>query len=74
MSESKRDRFIRIAESRTNRTLECIRLLGNCSKKANYNYNDEDVKKIFGIIEKELKSVKNMFLGLETKGEKFTLR
>ena len=71
--ETKRDRFVRIAESRTNKILEMIRLLGNCSYKSNYEYTEEDVKKIFNAIEKELKNTKNKFLGIESKDEKFTL-
>ena len=73
-AETKRDRFIRLAEARTNKLLEMMRLLGNCSSKANYEYTDEDVKKIFGALEKELKNTKNKFLGIEAKEERFTLR
>lgn len=73
-TESKRDKFIRLAEARTNKILEMLRLLGNCSSKSNYEYTDEDVRKIFGALEKELKSTKNRFLGLDAKEEKFTLR
>lgn len=73
-AETKKDRFIRLAEARTNKILEMMRLLGNCSSKANYEYTDEDVKKIFGALEKELKNTKNKFLGIEAKEERFTLR
>lgn len=73
-TESKRDRFVRLAEARTNKILEMMRLLGNCSSKSNYDYTDEDVRKIFGALEKELKNTKNRFLGLDIKEEKFTLR
>ena len=47
-TETKRERFVRIAEARTNKILEMMRLLGNCSSKGNYEYTDEDIKKIFG--------------------------
>lgn len=73
-TESKRDRFVRLAEARTNKILEMMRLLGNCSSKANYEYTDEDIKKIFTALERELKNTKNRFLGIDTKEEKFTLR
>ena len=71
--ETKRERFVRIAEARTNKILEMMRLLGNCSSKSNYEYSDEDVKKIFNALEKELKNTKNKFLGVDAKDEKFTL-
>ena len=53
--KEKRERFKRIAENRTNKILEQIRLLGNCSNKHNYDYTDEDIKKIFSVIETELR-------------------
>ena len=34
--ESKKERFVRIAEARTNKIIDMIRLLGNCSSKATY--------------------------------------
>ena len=73
-NENKRERFIRIAEARTNKILEMMRLLGNCSSKSNYEYTDEDIKKIFGALEKELKNTKNRFLGIESSNEKLTLQ
>ena len=59
--DEKQERFVRIAENRTNRILEQIRLLGNCSNKHNYSYTDEDIKKIFSVIENELKEAKIKF-------------
>lgn len=72
-NETKRQRFVRLAEARTNKILEMMRLLGNCSSKANYDYTEDDIKKIFTALEKELKNTKNRFLGVEAKEERFTL-
>lgn len=72
--ETKRERFVRLAEARTNKILEMMRLLGNCSSKANYEYTEEDVKQIFSALEKELKNTKNRFLGIDAKEERFTLK
>lgn len=72
--ESKRDRFIRIAEARTNKILDMLRLLGNCSEKANYEYTDEDIKQIFVALEKEIKNTKNRFFGGDGREERFMLR
>lgn len=71
--ETKRERFVRIAVARTNRIIDNMRLLGNCSSKSNYEYTDEDIKKIFNALEKELKQTKNQFLGVDSKEERFTL-
>ena len=56
--QEKIDRFKKIATNRTNKILKDIQLLGNCSNKSNYEYTDEDVKKIFAAIDEELKAVK----------------
>lgn len=74
MGETKREKFVRLAENRTNKILEMLRLLGNCSVKNSYEYTEEDVKKIFNALERELKSTKNRFLGIDAREEKFTLR
>ena len=74
--ESKSDRFVRIAEARTNKIIDMIQLLGNCSNRTTYEYTKEDVKKIFGAIENELKAAKAKFEMVEADGreKKFTLR
>lgn len=70
--KEKKERFVRIAEKRTNKILEQLRLLGNCSNKNNYEYTDEDIKKIFNVIESELKNTKIRFASKQSK-EKFKL-
>lgn len=70
--DEKKKRFVRIAENRTNKILEQLRLLGNCSNKNNYFYTEEDIKKIFYVIESELKNVKIKFNSKSTK-ERFRL-
>ena len=72
-TESKSERFVRIAEARTNKIIDMIRLLGNCSNKSNYDYTDADVQKIFSTIEKELKNAKMKFSMSEVDEDKFRL-
>lgn len=74
MAETKHDRFIRIAETRTNKIIDMIRLLGNCSNTATYEYDDADIKKIFSAIEGELKNSRSKFQGSDSKDNKFKLR
>lgn len=38
-----------------------IDLLGNCANKRVYDYSEEDVKKIFGAIERQLNTTKSKF-------------
>lgn len=75
-TESKSDRFIRIAEARTNKILDMIQLLGNCANKSTYDYSKEDVKKIFNAIEEELRLAKSKFEmeDNESARKTFTLR
>lgn len=70
-NETKEERFIRIAEARTQRILNNIRLLGNCSNKSAYSYNDNQISKIFNTIDKELKDVRDRFR--KNKEKKFKL-
>lgn len=72
--DKKRERFVRIAEARTNKILDMLRLLANCSNKSNYNYDEDDIKQIFAAIDKEVKATKNAFLGLDTQEERFSLK
>ena len=73
-SESKHDKFIRIAEARTNKIVDMVRLLGNCSNQRTYDYTKEDVNKIFNYIDKELKVAKMKFEETQDKEERFKLR
>lgn len=59
--QARRDRFLRIAEKRTNRVLEGIRMLGNTSNKSLYKYDQGDVDKIFATIEKRLLETRAKF-------------
>ena len=65
--ETKRDRFIRLAEARTNKIIDMIQLLGNCSNLGAYDYTTQDVDKIFGAIEAELREAKKKFTKVDSK-------
>lgn len=54
-------RFRRLAEKRVVRTIKDIRLIGNLSNRNNYGYTEEEVEKIFKVIEKELKQARAKF-------------
>ncbi len=59
--ETNRERFIRIAESRTQKIIDMIELLGNCSNQYNYEYTQKDVDKMFSAIDLALKNSKARF-------------
>ena len=59
--ETNRERFIRIAEARTQKIIDIIELLGNCSNQYNYEYTQKDVDKMFSAIDSALKASKARF-------------
>lgn len=63
MSETRNERFKRLAIYRTNAVLEKLRILGNLSNKANYDYSEEEINKIFSAIESQLRTIKARFSG-----------
>lgn len=71
--ETKREKFVRIVEARTNKIIDMLRLLGNCSNKANYDYTDTDVQKIFNTLERELKAAKLKYVATGNDEDKFKL-
>ncbi len=72
--ETKNEKFVRIAEARTNKIIDMIRLLGNCSNKATYDYSKDDVRKIFTAIDNELKAAKAKFDSSSEDSIKFKLK
>jgi hypothetical protein len=56
-----RDRFVRIVEKRVNRILTALDSLGNCSNKKNYEYSQEDIRKVFGAIDKKTSEIRMRF-------------
>ena len=59
--ESKRQRFERLGQKRVTEALRRLRLVGNLSNRANYNYSDDHVKRITEALEAELKQLKSRF-------------
>lgn len=74
IQESKRDKFVRLAEARTNKIIDMLQLLGNCSNTSAYDYTQQDIEKIFNAIEMEMKEAKKKFNKVESKKDsRFTL-
>ena len=74
IQETKREKFVRLAEARTNKIIDMLQLLGNCSNTSVYDYTQQDVEKIFVAIENELKEAKKKFSKVESKkSSRFTL-
>ena len=65
----KRQRFLRIAESRVNKILSNLDNLAKCSNKRNYEYSDDEVRKIFREIDRKVKDTKFQFQSGVGKGK-----
>ncbi len=61
IAEDPRKRFKRSASKRANEVLYRLKVLSNCSNRSFYSYTEEDVNKIFGAIEEQLRFVKSKF-------------
>lgn len=73
-AETKREKFVRLAENRTNKILDMIQLLGNLSSPGTYEYTQQDIEKMFGAIENATKEAKKRFNKVESKNSsRFTL-
>lgn len=59
VGETKREKFVRIAQRRTEKALSAISNLGGLTSTANYEYTTEDWAKIFGALESELVKLQN---------------
>lgn len=58
---AKRQKFVELAEARVNKTLKDLQLIGNLSNRSAYDFEDADVRKIFGALQKALDTAKGRF-------------
>ena len=66
----RRERFENVAAKRTKKILDLLDILANCSNKSNYEYSDDDVKKMFAAIENKMRNVKASFGNAINRDEK----
>lgn len=59
--DGKKERFQRVATRRTNEVLKKLAILGNCANRSAYEYTEDEINKIFGEIERELKITRMRF-------------
>ena len=57
----KRAKFVELAENRVTRAIKDLRLIGNLSNRSAYEFADEDIRKIFRALQKELDSATGRF-------------
>ena len=57
----RRERFENVAARRTQRILDFLDSLSNCSNRSNYEYTDEDIRKMFSAIREKVKNTEAAF-------------
>mgnify|MGYP007077595102 CR=1 FL=1 len=70
MEETKRDKFVRLAEARTNKIIDTLQLLGNLSNTGVYEYSKKDIDQMFKAIEECVSDTKNKFSKVDIKEKK----
>jgi hypothetical protein len=70
----KRAKFVGLAEKRVSRLLNDIRLIGNLANRSNYSYNDQDVARIFNVLDQEVKALKLKFKASRSSAKEFKLK
>lgn len=68
---SKRERFLKVAEARTQAVIQRIKILNNCSNKNLYEYSQDEVDRIFKAIQDQINQAKANFV--TKKSQKFKL-
>jgi hypothetical protein len=66
---NKRAKFVQLANQRVTRALDQIRLIGNLSNRAAYEFTEEDTKKIIKALQKAVDTAKARFAENGTAGE-----
>lgn len=63
-----RDKFIKLANARVNKTIKDFELIGNLANKSNYDYTNEDVVQIFQALTQALQQCQQRFLDSTPRG------
>ena len=69
----KSKKFIELANKRVNKTIKDIQLIGNLANKQNYEYTEQQAKKIVKALQQELDDVKQNFASAKVANKKIFL-
>lgn len=68
--ESKHQKFVRLAEGRTNRIIDSVRSLAKLANKNHYDYSNDEVQKIFAALKNEIDEAKSTYTAALSRDEK----
>jgi hypothetical protein len=66
----RRERFENVAARRVQKIIEFLDSLSNCANKNNYEYTEEDIRKMFSAIKERIKTTEAVFEKAMNKSEK----
>jgi ribosomal protein L7/L12 len=66
-AREKRQKFVQLAERRTVNAIKAIRVLGKLGNRSAYEFDDADVKKIVGALNREIEALKSRMSSTGTK-------
>jgi hypothetical protein len=58
-ASTKREKFVKLAESRTSTAIKAIRIIGKLGNRNAYDYDDADVRKIAKALNDEVEALKD---------------
>ena len=73
LMESKREKFVRLAEKRMDAILKGIELMGNLANTNNYEYSTEDLSKIIRALKDSVSDLERKYINASGKKRKFKL-
>lgn len=68
VARDKAAKFIELANKRVNKAIKDLQLVGNLANRQNYEFTDEQSKKIIRVLQQEVEQVKQCFQSTEEAG------
>jgi uncharacterized protein YeeX (DUF496 family) len=62
-TRDKSSKFVELANKRVNKAMKDLQLIGNLSNRQNYDFSEEQARKIIKALQSEVDAVKQNFLG-----------
>jgi hypothetical protein len=66
----RRSKFVELANKRVNRAIKDLRLIGNLSNRAAYEFGEEDSRKIIKTLQREVEALRQRFSGTTEEADK----
>lgn len=73
-TRDKASKFVELANKRVNKAMKDLQLIGNLSNRQNYEFTEDQAKKIIKALQNEVDALKQTFLGaIEDSSRQFKL-